>query len=73
MSATMNTKEFLPALTMKYLTIDEGDEVEVEQYDLKTAAIIVDRNGEGWDPSSKSETGLAHRPVARAITLSSVH
>ena len=106
MSATINTNEFLPALTLKYLTsshqltIDEGDEValawfddqwqwhavslkdfqtahiaahEVEQYDLKTAAIIVDRNGEGWGPSSKSETGLVHRPVARAITLSSVH
>ena len=106
MSATMNTKEFLPALTMKYLTsshqltIEEGDEValawfddqwqwhavslkdfqaahiaahDVEQYDLKTAAIIVDRNGEGWSPSSKSETELVHRRVARAITFSAVH
>ena len=106
MSAAMTTKEFLPALTMKYLTsshqltIDEGDEValawfddqwqwhavslkdfqtaniaahEVEQYDLKTAAIIVDRNGEGWGLSSKSETWLVHRQVAREITLSSVH
>lgn len=84
MSATMNTTTFLPALTIddqwqwRAVSLKDFQTAyiaahEVEQYDLKTAAIIVDHNGEGWGPSSKSETWLGHLPVARAITLSSVH
>ena len=80
MSATMNTKEFLPALMLKYLTsshqltMDEGDEVALAWLDDQWQ----------WHAVSLKDFQTVHiaaheveqydlKIVARAITLSSVH